>query len=40
MTQRFCCAVLLALATLAALGCTHVTDRYQAVAPAAIPATS
>ena len=35
MTQRFCSAVLLALVAMAALGCTHVTDRYQAKAPAA-----
>lgn len=34
MTQRFCRAMLLALAAVAALGCTHVTDRYQAEAPA------
>ncbi|CAB3657631.1 hypothetical protein LMG3458_00412 [Achromobacter deleyi] len=33
MTQRFCRAVLLALTAMAALGCTHVTDRYQAEAP-------
>lgn len=33
MTQRFCRAVLLTLAAWAALGCTHVTDRYQAEAP-------
>lgn len=35
MTQRFLGTMLLALAAMAALGCTHVTDRYQAAAPAA-----
>lgn len=39
MTQRFCRAVLLAMAAMTALGCTHVTDRYQAEAPA-VQATS
>lgn len=34
MTQRLCSAILLTLAALAAVGCTHVTDRYQAAAPA------
>ncbi|EFV82393.1 hypothetical protein MyNCGM70_15410 [Achromobacter xylosoxidans] len=33
MTQRFLGTILLALAAMAALGCTHVTDRYQAAAP-------
>lgn len=33
MTQRLCSAILLTLAALAAAGCTHVTDKYQAVAP-------
>lgn len=33
MTQRLCSAILLALAAMAAMGCTHVTDRYQAAAP-------
>ncbi len=36
MTQRFCRAMCLALAAMAALGCTHVTDRYQAQAPAVL----
>lgn len=34
MTQRFCRTLLLALIAMAALGGTHVTDRYQAEAPA------
>lgn len=33
MTQRLCSAILLTLAAMAAMGCTHVTDRYQATAP-------
>jgi len=33
MTQRLCSAILLTLAAMAAVGCTHVTDRYQASAP-------
>jgi hypothetical protein len=33
MTQRLCRAILLTLAAMAALGCTHVPDRYQAAAP-------
>lgn len=33
MTKRLCSAILLALGTMAAVGCTHVTDRYQASAP-------
>ncbi|WP_275066563.1 hypothetical protein [Achromobacter spanius] len=33
MTQRLCSAILLTLAAMAAVGCTHVTDRYQATAP-------
>ncbi|AKP88956.1 hypothetical protein LMG7053_05218 [Achromobacter ruhlandii] len=33
MTQRFLGTILLALALVAAQGCTHVTDRYQAAAP-------
>lgn len=33
MTQRLLGTILLALAAMAALGCTHVTDRYQAAAP-------
>jgi hypothetical protein len=36
MTQRLCSAILLALAAMAAVGCTHVTDRYQAAAPAVV----
>ncbi|MEN5165439.1 MULTISPECIES: hypothetical protein [Achromobacter] len=36
MTQRLCSAILLALAAMAAVGCTHVTDRYQATAPAVV----
>lgn len=35
MTQRLCSAILLTLAAMAAAGCTHVTDRYQAAAPVA-----
>lgn len=34
MTQRLLGTILLAMA---ALGCTHVTDRYQAVAPVVAP---
>lgn len=34
MTQRLCSALLLTLAALAAVGCTHVTDKYQATGPA------
>lgn len=37
MTKRLCSALLLALGALAAVGCTHVTDRYQAEAPVASP---
>lgn len=33
MTQRFLGMILLALAAMAASGCTHTTDRYQALAP-------
>jgi hypothetical protein len=40
MTQRLCSAILLALAAVTAMGCTHVTDRYQAVAPVAAPSSS
>ncbi|CAB3718549.1 MULTISPECIES: hypothetical protein [Achromobacter] len=36
MTQRLCSAILLTLAALAAVGCTHVTDRYQAAVPAVV----
>ncbi|MDH0737615.1 hypothetical protein [Achromobacter spanius] len=39
MTQRFCSAILLTLAAMAAVGCTHVTDRYQATAPTQAVAT-
>lgn len=35
MTKRLYGAILLALCTMAAVGCTHVTDRYQASAPVA-----
>ncbi len=35
MTQRLCSAILLTLAAMTAMGCTHVTDRYQAAAPVA-----
>ena len=34
MTQRLCSAILLTLTAMAAAGCTHVTDRYQAAVPA------
>ncbi len=33
MTQRILGTILLTLAAMATLGCTHVTDRYQAAAP-------
>lgn len=33
MTRRFLGTIFLALAAMAALGCAHVTDRYQAAAP-------
>lgn len=36
MTQRLLGTILLALAAMA-LGCTHVTDRYQAAAPVVAP---
>lgn len=35
MTKQLCSAILLALGAMAAVGCTHVTDRYQASAPIA-----
>ncbi|EGP45019.1 hypothetical protein AXXA_17991 [Achromobacter insuavis AXX-A] len=37
MTQRLLGTILLALAAMAALGCTHVTDRYQAAVPVVAP---
>jgi len=37
MTKRLCSAILLVLGAMAAVGCTHVTDKYQAVAPMASP---
>lgn len=37
MTKRLCSAILLALGAAAAVGCTHVTDRYQAAAPVVSP---
>ncbi|CAB3678856.1 hypothetical protein LMG26841_03277 [Achromobacter dolens] len=37
MTRRFLGTILLALATMAALGCAHVTDHYQAAAPVSAP---
>jgi hypothetical protein len=37
MTKRLCSAILLALGAMAAVGCTHVTDRYQASAPVVVP---
>lgn len=37
MTKRLCSAILLVLGAMAAVGCTHVTDRYQALAPVASP---
>lgn len=37
MTKRLCSAILLALGAMAAMGCTHVTDRYQASAPVSSP---
>ncbi|EHK66195.1 hypothetical protein KYC_10553 [Achromobacter arsenitoxydans SY8] len=37
MTKRLCSALLVALGAMAAVGCTHVTDKYQATAPAAAP---
>ncbi len=37
MMKRLCSAILLALGAMAAVGCTHVTDRYQALAPIASP---
>lgn len=37
MTKRLCSAILLALGAAAAVGCTHVTDRYQASAPVVSP---
>ena len=37
MTQRLLGTILLALAAMAALGFTHVTDRYQAAAPVVAP---
>ncbi len=37
MTKRLCSAILLALGAMAAVGCTHVTDRYQASVPVVAP---
>ncbi|SIT26577.1 hypothetical protein SAMN05428937_3329 [Achromobacter sp. MFA1 R4] len=37
MTKRLCSAILLALGAMAAMGCTHVTDRYQASAADVAP---